>query len=209
MTNDRESLPLSALQHLRFCPRQCALIHIEKQWAENWLTAEGRILHDKVHEAGEESRRELRVVRALRIQSMALGLHGVADIVEFHRQPDGTWQPFPVEYKRGRPKPEPIDSVQLCAQGICLEEMLGQIVPGGAIFYGKNHRRIDVPFSVELKAETRRLADELHSLIASGITPAAEYGPRCRSCSLLELCQPLAVKHSATQYLARLLNPND
>ena len=188
--NTDDSLPLSALQHLAFCPRQCALIHIEQQWAENRLTAEGRVLHDKAHEAGSESRCDLRVARGLPMQSIALGLHGVADIVEFHRQPNGAWQPFPVEYKRGRPKAEPIDAVQLCAQAICLEEMLGQPVPDGAIFYGATHRRHDVSFDEGLRTETRRLAASAHSLVATGRTPAPEFGPKCRSCSFLELCRP-------------------
>ena len=207
--SDDISVPLSALQHLAFCPRQCALIHIEQQWAENRLTAEGRVLHDKAHEPGSESRRDLRIARGLQLQSKTLGLHGVADVVEFHRQPDGAWQPFPVEYKRGRPKIEPIDAVQLCAQAICLEEMLGQPVPAGAIFYGATHRRQDVSFDEPLRAETRRLAGAAHALIAAGRTPAPEFGPRCRSCSFLELCRPEAVTHSASRHLAQLMDPRD
>jgi len=206
---DEISLPLSALQHIAFCPRQCALIHIEQQWAENRLTAEGRVLHDKAHEAGSESRRDFRIARGLPLQSAALGLHGVADIVEFHRLPDGAWQPFPVEYKRGRPKLEPIDDVQLCAQAICLEEMIGQPVPAGAIFYGATHRRHDVSFDERLRAETRRLAEAAHALITAGRTPAPEFGPKCRSCSFLELCRPKAVTHSASHHLAQLMDPSD
>lgn len=114
-----DSFPLSALQHFAFCPRQCALVHVERLWEENTLTAEGRVLHDRTHDAGSESRGDLRIARALSLQSTTLGLHGVADVVEFHRQCDGTWRPFPVEYKRGRPKHAPIDAVQLCAQAIC------------------------------------------------------------------------------------------
>ena len=130
MFTEDNLLPISALQHLLFCERQCALIHLERAWQENRLTAEGRIMHERVHEGGDETRRDVRIVRGLRLRSLALGLVGIADVVEFHRAADGvavpesagTWRPFPVEYKRGRPKSEPWDAVQLCAQALCLEE---------------------------------------------------------------------------------------
>lgn len=209
MSVETDSFPLSALQHFAFCPRQCALIHVERLWAENVLTAQGRVLHERVHEAGSESRGDLRTARALPLQSQALGLHGVADVVEFHAQPGGTWRPFPVEYKRGRPKPEPIDAVQLCAQAICLEEMLRTAVPAGALFYGSNHRRQEVSFDSTLRAETHRLAAAVRAQIASGITPHATYDAKCRSCSLIELCQPRAANHSASAHLARILAARD
>jgi CRISPR-associated exonuclease Cas4 len=204
-----DSFPLSALQHFAFCPRQCALIHVERQWAENTLTAQGRVLHDRAHEAGSESRRDLRTARALPLQSAALGLHGVADVVEFHRQPDGAWRPFPVEYKRGRPKHEPIDAVQLCAQAICLEEMLHTSVPAGALFYGATHRRHDVTFDESLRAETHTLAAAVRAQLASGQTPPPVYTAKCRACSLLELCRPQAVTRSASAHLARILAAAD
>ncbi len=199
-----DSFPLSALQHFAFCPRQCALIHVERQWAENTLTAQGRVLHDRAHEAGTESRGDLRTARALALQSAALGLHGVADVVEFHRQPDGAWRPFPVEYKRGRPKHEPIDAVQLCAQAICLEEMLHTPVPAGALFYGATHRRHDVAFDDTLRAETHTLAAAVRAQLAAGLTPAPVYAAHCRACSLLELCRPQATARSASAHLARI-----
>jgi CRISPR-associated exonuclease Cas4 len=201
---DDPLLPLSALQHFAFCPRQCALIHIERQWVENRLTAEGRVLHDKAHQSGRESRRDVRVARSLPLESIRLGLSGVADVVEFHREGAKLWRPFPVEYKRGRPKREPIDAVQLCAQGICLEEMLSVAVPCGAIFYGAVHRREDVVFDERLRAATERLAAELRAMIAFGTTPFAEYSAKCRSCSLLDLCRPQAMSRSASAYLQRL-----
>jgi CRISPR-associated exonuclease Cas4 len=204
-----DSFPLSALQHFAFCPRQCALIHVERQWAENTLTAQGRVLHDRTHEAGSESRRDLRIARALPLQSAALGLHGVADVVEFHRQPDGAWRPFPVEYKRGRPKPEPIDAVQLCAQAICLEEMLRTTVPAGALFYGATHRRHDVAFDDALRAGTHALAAAVRAQLAAGLTPPPVYAPKCRACSLVELCRPQAVTRSASAHLAHLLAAED
>jgi CRISPR-associated exonuclease Cas4 len=210
MSAETDSIPLSALQHFAYCPRQCALIHVERAWAENTLTAQGRVLHDKTHEAGAESRRDLRTARALALQSAALGIHGVADVVEFHRQPDDAWRPFPVEYKRGRPKFTPIDAVQLCAQALCLEEMLGGTIPGGALFYGETRRRQDVAFDDPLRAETRRLIAEVRAMLASGITPLAEYEPRkCRACSLIELCQPRATGRSASAHLARLISAAD
>jgi len=206
---EKESLPISALQHYAFCPRQFALIHIEQLWAENRFTAEGRVLHDKAHEAGGESRNGVRIARSLPLQSISLHLHGVSDIVEFHRQPNNSWLPFPVEYKRGRPKHEPIDSIQLCAQALCLEEMLGLELAEGAIFYGETHRRHDVFFDSQLRSDTRRIAQAAQKLMETGGTPAPEYSPKCRSCSLMDLCQPLALTRSASRHLDRLMNPQE
>ncbi len=137
---------ISALQHYAFCPRQCALIHIEQAWLENRWTAEGRILHERVHEQEGESRAGVRIERGLPLRSLRLGLVGVADVVEFHPLPGGGWQLFPVEYKRGKPKPDHCDEVQLCAQAMCLEEMMGVEVSQGALFYGKTRHRHDVAF---------------------------------------------------------------
>jgi len=206
---DRDTLPISALQHYAFCPRQCALIHLERQWSENTLTAQGRVLHDRAHDGGSESRGDLRIARSLHLQSTALGLHGVADIVEFHRQTDGVWLPFPVEYKRGRPKSEPIDAVQLCAQAICLEEMRGVSIAAGALFYGEKHRREEVVFDTALRTETARVASAAHAMLDSGVTPAPDFGPKCRACSLRGLCQPEAVQHSASAHLIQIMNPRD
>ena len=117
-------LPLSALQHIVFCERQCALIYTEQAWTENRLTVEGKIMHERVHDESRESRGDVRIDYGVSLRSLRLGLIGKADVVEFHRQPDGSWRPFPVEYKRGKPKADDCDKVQLCAQAICLEEML-------------------------------------------------------------------------------------
>ncbi len=151
MHSEDDLLMLSALQHLLFCPRQCALIHVEQQWTENRLTAEGRILHERVHTAAKESRRTIKIEFDVPIRSLQLGLIGRADIVEFRLQNNGYWQPFPVEYKRGRPKKDDSDRVQLCAQGMCLEEMLDVEVPCGALFYGKKNRRVEVLFDHVLR----------------------------------------------------------
>ena len=198
-------LPLSALQHLAFCERQCALIYLEDAWVENRLTMEGRQLHERTHAADVEVRGDLRIVRGLRLQSLRLGVSGQADVVEFHRctaangaepagvelpEVDGRWQPYPVEYKRGRPKADPCDEVQLCAQAMCLEEMLGAALAEGALYYGQPHRRHKVQFLDYLREATDRLAFRLHEMVASGVTPPAAYEKKCKSCSMLDVCLP-------------------
>ncbi len=214
-----DPLPISALQHLIFCKRQCALIHIEGLWAENRFTVEGHILHRRAH--GEDqgprgggrgkSRPGVRIVRALALHSEQLGLVGKADIVEFRDQGHGSGPtPFPIEYKRGRPKKHDADRVQLCAQALCLEEMLGLpegSIPVGALFYGRTRRRLDVPFDATLRARTRDAIVRLHALIASGITPRTRREKKCDTCSLLNLCLPDATGpgRSAARYLERAL----
>jgi len=191
-------LPISALQHFVFCPRQCALIHLEQQWAENLLTAEGRLLHERVHEAGDANRPGVRIVRGLRIHSFKLGLVGQADVVEFHRGERGVelpgakglWQPFPVEYKRGKRKKDASDAVQLCAQAMCLEEMLRTVIPAGAFFYGRPRRRHEIEFSESLREKTQIVARQLHEMFTSCTTPAVRYQRKCKSCSLVLECMP-------------------
>ncbi len=204
-------LPLSALQHLVFCERQCALIHIEQAWDENRFTAEGRVMHERVHEAGEESRGEVKTARDLSLRSLRLGLVGKADVVEFHREAGGIWRPFPVEHKRGKPKPDESDMVQLCAQALCLEEMLGVRVDSGAIFYGRTRRRLEVDFDGSLRGQTEKTAARLHELIESGVTPKPDYTKKCKSCSLVDLCLPQAIRKrvSVAGYLDRMLEEGD
>jgi CRISPR-associated exonuclease Cas4 len=180
-------IPLSALQHHLFCPRQCALIHVEQIWAEDGATAEGRILHERVDAGGADSRPGLRVERGIALRSLALGVSGKADAVEFHGRPP---RPVPIEYKRGKPKPHRADEVQLCAQAVCLEEMFGAPVPEGALFYGAVRRRTRVVFDAELRALTARVASEARAMIAAGRTPAPVLMPGCKSCSLQDACQP-------------------
>ena len=221
MFTEDDLLPLSALQHLRFCERQCALVHVEGLWAENRLTVEGAHLHRKVHEGPDEARGDVRTVRGMPLRSLRLGLVGQADAVEFHRrkaEPDqppgvrlegapGEWLPFPVEYKRGRPKRDGSDELQLCAQALCLEEMLGVPVPRAALFYGETRRRKDVELDAALRAETEETAERVHQLVAGGVTPRAVRERKCESCSLLDLCLPEAQTsgRSASRYLARAL----
>ena len=184
------ALPLSGLQHLAFCPRQWALIHLEQAWAENRLTSEGRLLHEKADLPGQSRRHDLQTVRGLPLSSRRLDLTGRADVVEF--RPGA----YPVEYKRGRRKPDDCDLVQLCAQALCLEEMLGQPVPRGAIFYGEPRRRLEVGFSPQLRARTEALAAEMHRLYQSRETPPATPGKYCQNCSLINICLPHATAAS-------------
>lgn len=211
MFNEEDLLPLSALQHLAFCERQCALIHIEQLWEENRLTAEGRILHEHVHELGAESRGNVRIERGVPLRSVRLGLIGKADLVEFHRMEGGKWRPFPVEYKRGKPKPDESDLVQLCAQALCLEEMLGVEVRSGALFYGQTRHRLDVRFDEALRVETEKTARHLQELIRSGNTPKPVYTKKCKSCSLLDQCLPqvLRKEKSVRRYLTQMLKEEE
>ncbi len=212
MYRESSLLPLSALQHLAFCERQCALIHIEQVWDENRLTAEGRLLHERVHGQESELRGDVYRSEGLKLRSLELGLTGVADVVEFHRVQEGgvslpgkrgVWRPFPVEYKRGKPKKDLCDEVQLCGQAMCLEEMLGCRIEAGALYYGSQHKRHEVSFTPELRNETRELARRLHLLIEAGKTPPAVYEKRCENCSLVDVCMP-GVRKSVGKYMEKL-----
>ena len=202
MFSETDLIPISALQHFAFCERQCALIHIEKLWAENIFTAEGRVLHEKAHGSTTDFRDGVLTTRSIPLRSLEYGLSGIADVVEFHSCPDsiegctpvpghsGLWKPFPVEYKRGRAKTGPIDAIQLCAQAFCLEEMLTVKISDGALFYGKARRRSHIIFSEDLRSQTIECISKTHRLIKEGITPEAEYSNKCERCSLKDLCLP-------------------
>jgi len=225
MFTEDECLPISALQHYVFCRRQCALIHIENVWDENRLTAEGQILHEKVHSQDAESRGDIRIVRALRLRSIRLGLIGIADVVEFQKQsPEevvdstgsfgeikgspGLWKATPIEYKRGKQKSDHCDEVQLCAQAICLEEMLGFSILEGFIFYGAVRRRHCVDLLTALRDETETVCRDLHEFLSRRMTPRAVYEKKCDSCSLLNLCMPESAGggKSVSRYMARILD---
>ncbi|MCB1897006.1 MAG: CRISPR-associated protein Cas4 [Zoogloeaceae bacterium] len=195
---DDELIPLSALQHYLYCPRQCALIHVERLWAENRQTAEGRILHDRADQPQVEHRHGVRTVTAMPLAAPELGIAGIADVVEFHVDGSGE-TPYPVEYKRGRPKAHHADRVQLCAQGLCLEAMFGRAVPEGALFYGTTRRRLVVPLNEEMRDLTRETIRATRAMLATGRTPLATYdAKRCDACSLLDLCQPRLLARSGT-----------
>lgn len=190
-----DPIPLSALQHWRYCPRQCALIHQEQAFAENVHTLRGQAVHATVDIPGFESRAGLRVERALPIWSDRLGLIGKSDVVEF--QSDGT--PYPVEYKHGsRNKAVPIaacDDLQVAAQALCLEEMTGHHVPEGALFYAKSKRRRIVSITPALRIDVERAVGEVRAMLANGLMPAPTVDAgRCRECSLFDLCQPRALE---------------
>lgn len=215
MFDEEDLLPISLLQHLLFCERRAVLVYLEGLWDDNLATIEGRLLHERTHQVKSESRGNLRVVRGLPLRSLRLGLVGKADVVEFHRvdnEPSGAaeeegqaplgvslptavgrWQPYPVEYKRGRQRAEEGYEVQLCAQAYCLEEMLATTVPRGAIYYGKSAHRLEIIFDSALRARTEAAACRLREVLGSERVFPASYHSKCRECSLLSQCMPKAV----------------
>lgn len=208
---EEDYLQLSGLQHFAFCRRQWALIHIEQQWAEDFRTMDGHIFHEKAHDGAQrEKRGALLITRGMSIHSPTLGVSGNCDVVEFHRGAhgiclsgqEGTWQPYPVEYKRGEPKSNDADRLQLCAQAMCLEEMLCCDIPEGALFYGQIRRREPVVFSQELREQVRELLSQMHDLYRRSHTPKVRPTKSCNACSLRELCLPkLERKRSVGEYL--------
>lgn len=197
-----DAIPISALQHALFCERQFALIHLEREWSENRLTAEGRALHDRAHEGPTESRGDVRTVRGLTVSSLRHGLSGQCDVVEFHR--DG--RVIPVEYKRGKPKSHRADEVQVCAQAVCLEEMLSlPPIPLAFLYYGKPHRRTEVALDEGLRDLTIRTVARAREILDSRVTPPAYYEKsKCGACSLQNICQPRCRKSAAAWLTAQL-----
>ena len=200
---EEDFLQLSGLQHFAFCRRQWALIHIEQQWKENLRTVEGDLFHTRAHNASQRERREgILILRDLPVCSHTLGLSGKCDVVEFHQAEqgiplhgeEGLWLPFPVEYKRGAPKSHCADELQLCAQAMCLEEMLYCHIESGALFYGEVRRRTSVSFSQELRQRIQDMAEEMHQLYSRGYTPRVKPSKGCGSCSLKDLCLPRLIK---------------
>jgi CRISPR-associated exonuclease Cas4 len=190
MTEELEPLPLSALNHLLYCERRCALIHIEGVFAENAFTLQGTLLHETADTPGYSTQSGVRVVRALPLYSRRLGLSGKADIVEFSRGPGVRQTPCPVDYKRGARRRWENDDVQLCAQALCLEEMLGVEVPRGAIFHAASKRRREVEFTDRLREATVQAARRLHELVRQARIPPAVLMPQCEGCSLRGICMP-------------------
>jgi len=218
--SEDDLLLLSGIQHFAFCERQWALIHIEKQWAENLRTTEGHFLHEKVDDPFiVETRGIVVIARAVPVVSYTLGLGGVADMVEYFSSTvdvnavqleghDGYWVPIPVEYKRGKPKIDDRDIVQLCAQAICLEEMNNVPIVQGFIYYGQTKRRVPVIFNEILRNRVRTLSQRMHELFQKGKTPVAPAGVKCSLCSLVDLCIPKLTRKgkSAGRYLKNALN---
>ncbi|HBO4368515.1 TPA: CRISPR-associated protein Cas4 [Pseudomonas aeruginosa] len=196
---DDNLIPLSALQHYLYCPRQCALIHVERLWAENRQTAEGRLLHERADQYHVEQRHGVRTVTAMPLLNLELGVTGVADVVEFRITTDDEERAYPVEYKRGRPKAHRADEVQLCAQALCLEAMFGKSLAEGALFYGKTRRRKIVMFDDALRRLTQQVIHATRELLAVRRTPLADYqAKRCDPCSLIDLRQPKLLKRSTS-----------
>jgi CRISPR-associated exonuclease Cas4 len=193
-------LPLSGIQHFLFCRRQWALIHIEQQWKENALTAEGRIMHKRVDDPFfTETRNGVITARSVPVASYRLGLSGVCDVVEFMASPDGVKLPgrdglylaAPVEYKRGKEKHDHSDETQLCAQALCLEEMLSVSIPYGYLYYGETRHRVEIELTTELRTLVKDMADEMHNYFSRGYTPKVKTHKGCRSCSLADVCLPV------------------
>jgi CRISPR-associated exonuclease Cas4 len=201
---------LSALQHYVYCPRQCALIHVEDVWHENLYTTRGAILHEKVDTDTYESRGTLKTVRGLRIHSFRLGLVGRADVVEFQTPtaPGDAPEPMPVEFKSGAPKDDASDKVQLCAQALCLEEMLDRPVHKGAFFYGKIRRRVVVEIDQDLRRQTEEIIAAVRDIVERKMIPHAKYSGKCRNCSLYDICAPKAMNERKLQtYIRALYQP--
>ncbi len=206
---------LSGLQHFAFCRRQWALIHIEQQWEENERTVDGQLFHKTAHNSEKfEKRGDLLITRGLRVKSASLGMSGTCDVVEFRKTAEGislfsyegTWLPYPIEYKKGKPKENDADKLQLCGQAICLEEMLLCHIPEGSLFYGENRKRAAVKFSEELRTKVRDMAKEMHELWGRGYTPKVKAHKGCNACSLKEICIPkLRRLKSASSYIEKTL----
>lgn len=212
---EEDFLQLSGIQHFAFCRRQWALIHIEGQWAENLRTVEGDLLHKRAHdETQRERRNNTLILRDLPVFSSALGVSGKCDVVEFHldsagvplRGEEGLWQPYPVEYKRGKPKEHQADELQLCCQAMCLEGMLCCSISEGALFYGETRRRTVVPFTADLRDQVMAILEEMHRLARRGYTPSVKPSKGCNACSLKELCLPALLRgKSAAAYLRQAM----
>ena len=208
---EADFLQLSGLQHFAFCRRQWALIHVEQLWEDNYLTVDGSLMHEKAHDINaNETRGDKLVLRGVYVHSTELGVSGQCDVLEFHRTPkgvllngrEGKWMPFPVEYKRGIAKINDADRLQLCAQAMCLEEMLCCHVDSGALYYGRVRRREEVCFNVEMRANVVAMLREMHELFKRGYTPVVKKHKGCASCSVKDLCMPgLPQRGSVMSYL--------
>lgn len=204
MYTEDDFIMISALQHYVYCPRQCALIHVEDAWNENLFTVRGNILHEKVDTDTYETRGTLKTIRGLRIHSFNYGIVGRCDIVEFRNGKTGNVV-FPVEFKSGKPKENISDKVQLCAQVFCLEEMLNTKIPRAAFFYGKIRRRNVIDIDEELRLQTENIINSVREIVSKKIVPVAKYEAKCRNCSLQPICQPKAMnKRKLKNYIKEL-----
>ena len=215
MYREEEYLMLSGLQHFAFCRRQWALIHIEQQWAENYRTADGMIMHSNAHDGDiREKRGDVIITRSMQVSSAKLGISGECDVVEFRKAKDGislygledAYDVIPVEYKRGQPKENDCDAVQLCAQALCLEEMLCCCIPKAYIYYGETRRRCEISIDKALRDKTVSMITEMHQLFERRHTPKVKRTKACNACSLKDICLPvLEKKKSAAEYIEKIL----
>lgn len=209
--NEDDFLQLSGIQHFAFCKRQWALAYIEMQWKENVRTVEGKILHGNAHDASmKEKRGDLIIVRAMPVHSSEMGVSGECDVVEFHKTAqgislagrEGTYSVVPVEYKRGKPKDDDVDILQVTAQALCLEEMLCCMIPYGYLYYGEVKHRLKVEFDDEIRTKVQRLFKEMHKYFDQQYTPKVKISKKCNACSLKDICLPVLNKNkSVTQYI--------
>ena len=204
MNQDRRLIPLSALQHYAFCPRQCALIHIEQAWADNYLTAQGHLLHKRVDSGDPETRNGTKFERAVMVSAEKLGITGKLDLVEKDLK---TGKLTPVEYKKGKAKPGNWDKIQLCAQGLCLEEMTGQVVTEGYLWYWQTRKREFVAFNEDLRQQTLAVIQQVQAIFSSGELPKPKYEKKCKACSLLDICNPQLIEHDrSAAYIKQLFS---
>lgn len=219
MYSEDDYLQLSGIQHFAFCRRQWALAYIELQWQENVRTLEGRFLHENAHDpAFDEKRGYTLIVRAMPVHSRTLGISGECDVVEFHKSPDGIelaghegkYKVIPVEYKRGKPKENDADILQLTAQAMCLEEMLCCDIACGFIYYGETRHRTKIVFDTEGREKVRQMFKEMHKYFSQRYTPKVKISKSCNACSLKNVCVPELNKNiSAAQYISRKLKEED
>lgn len=217
--SEDEYLMLSGIQHFVFCHRQWALIHIEQQWEENYRTVDGSIMHKCAHDnTFHEKRGDLIIARGMAVSSPYLGISGECDIVEFRRNDDGIllhgqegkYSVTPVEYKRGSPKIDKSDKLQLAAQAMCLEDMLCCEIPAGYLYYGETRRRTRVDINEELRQQVKCVLEEMHELFQRGHTPKVRRTRACNACSLKNICLPvLFSKKTASAYINMHLNEGD
>lgn len=216
---EEDFLMLSGIQHFIFCRRQWALIHVEQQWMENFYTVDGELFHEKAHDDKKRERRDGSILsHGMKIFSRQLGISGNCDVVEFRPDEEGIslageigrYQPIPIEYKRGKSKAHDADEVQLCAQAMCLEEMLLCRIPSGYLFYGETRRRKQVDFSEEMRSRVTDLVKEMHAYYARGYTPKGKKSKGCQACSVKDICIPrLENTPTVAAYLARFLNERE
>ncbi len=216
--NEEDYLNIAGLQHFAFCRRQWALIHIEQQWQENLRTVEGQILHEKAHDGySTEKRGDVIISRGMAIFSRTLGINGVCDIVEFHKANDGVkimgreglYKLLPVEYKRGNPKQDDCDALQLCAQAMCLEEMLLCEIPMAYMFYGETNHRQRIELTAALREKVQSMLAEMHAFYERRYTPKVKPTKSCKACSLSDICIPKLCKNlSVAQYIKNSINDN-